>query len=54
MTKTQLVGKLAEETGISRKQMEEILVALVETIRKCVKKGDTVKIPDLGVGARVR
>jgi DNA-binding protein HU-beta len=53
MTKTQLVGKLAEETGISRKQMEEILTALVETIRKSVKKGDTVKIPDLG-GWRMR
>ena len=53
MTKTQLVGKLAEETGISRKQMEEILTALVELIRKSVKKGDTVKIPDLG-GWRMR
>ena len=53
MTKTQLVGKLAEETGISRKQMEEILTALVELIRKSVKKGDTVKIPDLG-GWRLR
>lgn len=53
MTKTQLVGKLAEDTGISRKQMEEILTALVELIRKSVKKGDTVKIPDLG-GWRMR
>ena len=54
MTKTQLVGKLAEETGISRKQMEEILGALVETIRKSVKKGDTVKIPISAAGACVR
>ena len=53
MTKTQLVGKLAEETGISRKQAEEILLALVDTVRKAIKKGDTVKIPDLG-GWRLR
>ena len=53
MTKTQLVGKLAEETGISRKQAEEVLLALVDTVRKAIKKGDTVKIPDLG-GWRLR
>jgi len=53
MTKTQLVGKLAEEVGLSRKQVEEVLGALVDTIRKSVKKGDTVKIPDLG-GWRLR
>ena len=53
MTKTQLVGKLAEDTGLSRKQTEEVLTALVDTIRKSIKKGDTVKIPDLG-GWRLR
>ena len=53
MTKTQLVGKLAEESGISRKQAEAVLMSLVETVRKSVKKGDTVKIPDLG-GWRLR
>ena len=53
MTKTQLVGKLVEETGVSRKQAEEVLLALVDTVRKAVKKGDTVKIPDLG-GWRLR
>ena len=53
MTKTQLVGKLAEDTGISRKQAEQILGALVDTVRKAIKKGDTVKIPDLG-GWRLR
>ena len=53
MTKTQLVGKLAEDSGISRKQAEQVLSALVETIRRSVKKGDPVKIPDLG-GWRLR
>jgi DNA-binding protein HU-beta len=53
MTKTQLVGKLAEDSGISRKQAEAVITALVDTVRKAVKKGDTVKIPDLG-GWRLR
>ena len=53
MTKTQLVGKLAEDSGISRKQAEAVISALVDTVRKAVKKGDTVKIPDLG-GWRLR
>jgi len=53
MTKTQLVGKLAEDTGISRKQAEAVILALVDTVRKTIKKGDTVKIPDLG-GWRLR
>jgi DNA-binding protein HU-beta len=53
MTKTQLVGKLAEDTGISRKQAEAVIGSLVDTVRKAIKKGDTVKIPDLG-GWRLR
>jgi DNA-binding protein HU-beta len=53
MTKTQLVGKLAEDSGISRKQAEAVINSLVDTVRKAVKKGDTVKIPDLG-GWRLR
>ena len=53
MTKTQLVGKLAEDSGISRKQAEQVLGVLVDTVRKAIKKGDTVKIPDLG-GWRLR
>ena len=53
MTKTQLVGKLAEDSGISRKQAEAVLMSLVDTVRKSVKKGDPVKIPDLG-GWRLR
>lgn len=36
------------KTGLPPKTMDEILEALVETIRKSVKKGDTVKIPHLG------
>ncbi len=53
MTKTQLVAKLAEAGGVTKKQADEILSALVQIVRKSVKKGDPVKIPDLG-GWRLR
>ncbi len=49
MTKTQLVSKLAEEGGISKKQADQMLSALVETVIKSVKKGEPLKIPGLGI-----
>ena len=49
MTKAQLVARLVEGSGISRKQVDEILTALVDTVVKTVKKGENVKIPGLGV-----
>jgi DNA-binding protein HU-beta len=49
MTKAQLVMKLAEAGGISRKQGDEILDGLVDIVVKSVKKGESVKIPGLGI-----
>jgi len=49
MTKAQLVTKLAEAGGVSRKQGDQILDFLVETVVKSVKKGESVKIPGLGI-----
>jgi len=49
MTKAQLVTKLAEESGVARRQVDEVLNTLVETIVKTVKKGENVKIPGLGI-----
>ena len=49
MTKSQLVAKLAESSGGSRKQLDDLLNAMVETIVKTVKKGESVKIPGLGI-----
>jgi len=49
MTKSQLVAKLADTGGVSRKQIDELLNGLVETIVKSVKKGENVKIPGLGI-----
>ena len=49
MTKSQLVAKLAEPGDVSRKQVDELLNGLVDTIVKSVKKGESVKIPGLGI-----
>jgi DNA-binding protein HU-beta len=49
MTKSQLVSKLADESGVSKKQADELLNAVVETVIKSVKKGEPLKIPGLGV-----
>lgn len=49
MTKSQLVSKLAETGEVSRKQVDELLNGLVDTITKSVKKGESVKIPGLGI-----
>ncbi len=49
MTKAQLVTRLADTGGISRKQVDELMNGLVDTIVKSVKKGENVKIPGLGI-----
>jgi len=49
MTKAQLVMKLAESGGASRKQIDDLLNGLVDTVVKTVKKGESVKIPGLGI-----
>lgn len=49
MTKAQLVVKLAEEGGVSRKQADDIVMSLVDIVVKTVKKGESVKIPGLGI-----
>lgn len=49
MTKAQLVAKLAESEGMSRKQVDDLLNALIQQVIKTVKKGEPLKIPGLGV-----
>lgn len=49
MTKAQLVSKLADETDIPKKQVDQLLDAVVTTVIKTVKTGDSLKIPGLGV-----
>jgi DNA-binding protein HU-beta len=49
MTKSQLVSKLAESGGVSRKQIDDLLSNMIDTVVKTVKKGESVKIPGLGI-----
>ena len=52
MTKSQLVSKLADfkaPTPAPASATDELLNALVDTIVKTVKKGESVKIPGLGI-----
>jgi len=49
MTKSQLVTRLAEVGGVSRKQADDLLTSLTDTVVKTVKKGESVKIPGLGI-----
>ena len=54
MTKSQLVQKLADSAGVTKKQAAEILDSLVSTTVTLVKKGEPVKIPDLGTFRKVQ
>ena len=49
MTKAQLVARLSEGTGLSRKQIDDILGAMIDTVVKTVKRGESVKISGLGI-----
>ncbi len=48
MTNAQFVAKLAEKSGLSKSQAAGFLSSVVETITSSVKKGEPVKIPNLG------
>jgi DNA-binding protein HU-beta len=48
MTKSQLVERLAKMGGVSKKQAQVLMEGLVSTVVSSVKKGERVKIPDLG------
>jgi len=50
MTKSELVTNLASScTGVTKRQVEQILDAVVENVVKTVRKGDSLKIPGLGI-----
>jgi len=49
MTKAQLVAKLAEGTGASRKQVDDILSSMIDTVVRTVKTGESVKVSGLGI-----
>jgi DNA-binding protein HU-beta len=49
MTKSELVTNLASSSGVPKRQVEQILDAVVENVVKTVRKGDSLKIPGLGI-----
>lgn len=54
MTKSQLLQKLADGTGVTKKQAGAMLDTLVNMTVTMVKKGEPVKIPGLGIFRKVQ
>ena len=48
MTKADLVSKISEEAEISKKAATTALDSVVEAIHDALKKGDKIRIADLG------
>ncbi len=48
MNKTELVAEIAGKTGLSKKDAEKALAAVVETVTDAVKKGDKVQLVGFG------
>ncbi|NLL46540.1 MAG: HU family DNA-binding protein [Clostridiales bacterium] len=49
MNKAELISATAEKTGLSKKDSEKALNALIETITETMKKGDKVQLVGFGV-----
>ena len=54
MTKSEIISKLADSAGVTKKQAQALMEGLVKTVVGAVKKGDPVKIPDLGTFRKVQ
>lgn len=48
MNKAELISTIAANTKASKAQVEAILDSTMETVKKCVKKGDEVKLVGFG------
>ena len=48
MNKTELVTALAEKTGVSKKDTEQVLNAFFSTVQETLKQNDKVQIPGFG------
>ena len=48
MNKTELVTALAEKTGVSKKDIEQVLNAFFSTVQETLKQNDKVQIPGFG------
>lgn len=48
MNKTELVTRIAEKTGLTKKDSQAALVAVIEGIQEALKKGDKVQLVGFG------
>ena len=48
MNKTELIAFVAEQTGLSKKEAQGAVDAVVEGISSSLKKGDKVSVPGFG------
>ncbi len=48
MTKTELIGALAERAGVTKTQAKKVLDAFWEVVSEALKKGEEVNIPGMG------
>jgi DNA-binding protein HU-beta len=48
MTKAELVGAMAEKTGLNRAQAKDALDAMLDSITDTLKKGETVRLVGFG------
>ncbi|RUM32898.1 MAG: DNA-binding protein [Aquifex sp.] len=48
MTKAELVAKMAEKAGITKKEADAALKAFVEAINELFQKEETLRLPGLG------
>ncbi|MGH8997854.1 MAG: HU family DNA-binding protein [Acidimicrobiia bacterium] len=48
MNKSQLVEKIAGDTNLGKREVEDIVKAFIDTVQQSVKKGEKVSIPGFG------
>jgi len=49
MNKAELISATAEKAGLSKKDSENVLNALIDTITEAMKKGEKVQLVGFGV-----
>jgi len=49
MTKAELVAKIAEAAGVSKKQADRCLKAFIEAVEDALVKGERIALPGFGI-----
>ena len=48
MNKTEFTVSIADRTGVSRRQADKSVAAMIDVIREALERGDKVQIPGFG------